>query len=282
MRWEDERYVRVYTRDTLNWRLLGFNGRAILMLLLRQVDRAGVLEIGEVAPAEALALMLDAPLDVAEAGWRSLLATKSAVLDGTRIVIPNFLEAQEARSSDAERQRKSRDLARVTKRDVQSHTVTETPVSVTICHTPSQPVTPSLAVPSLAVPSSKKEQQIPPPPKAAAPVTAPAWSGYSTAYSARYKAQPVRNATVNGQLSQLVKRLGAEEAPDVAAWYVGHNGARYVAAGHSVGLLLADAEKLRTEWATGRQITTSQARQVDKTQGNLNNWASLLRPVVGS
>jgi hypothetical protein len=114
------------------------------------------------------------------------------------------------------------------------------------------------------------------------PPTAAAWEAYSGSYAARYKALPVRNAAVNGQLAQVVKRLGAEEAPLVAGWYVTHNGARYVAAGHSVVLLLADAEKLRTEWATGRTITTSQARQVDKTQGNLNNWSALLRPVGGS
>ncbi len=83
--------------------------------------------------------------------------------------------------------------------------------------------------------------------------TADTWEAYSTAYEARYGAEPVRNATVNAQLAQLVRRLGADESPMVAAWYVGHKNHFYVSAGHSVGMLLHDAEKLRTEWATGHQ-----------------------------
>ena len=38
--------------------------------------------------------------------------------------------------------------------------------------------------------------------------------------------------------------LGAEDAPAVAAFYVGHNDAFYIRKGHDVGQLLADAEKL--------------------------------------
>jgi hypothetical protein len=86
----------------------------------------------------------------------------------------------------------------------------------------------------------------------------------------------VRNATVNGQLANLVNRLGADEAPAVAAFYVRSNNGRYVAAGHSVGMLLMDAEKLRTEWATGRQGTATQAQQADRTQTNLNAFSTLI------
>lgn len=102
------------------------------------------------------------------------------------------------------------------------------------------------------------------------------WKAYSQAYGVRYSVEPVRNATVNGQLANLVSRLGADEAPAVAAFYVRSNNGRYVAAGHSVGMLLTDAEKLRTEWATGRQGTTTQAHQADKTATNLNAFAGLL------
>lgn len=86
----------------------------------------------------------------------------------------------------------------------------------------------------------------------------------------------MRNATVNGQLAQLVGRLGADEAPHVAAWYVGHQNRFYVGAGHSVGVLLKDCEKLRTEWATGRQTTATQAMQADRTQTNFNAFAPLI------
>lgn len=101
---------------------------------------------------------------------------------------------------------------------------------------------------------------------AAPPPSAETWRAYAGAYEQRYGVPPVRNAKVSGQLAELVKRVGAEDAPHVAAFYVTHNSAFYVARGHAVGNLLADAEKLRTEWATNRQVTQTRARQMDRTE----------------
>lgn len=84
------------------------------------------------------------------------------------------------------------------------------------------------------------------------PKTRETWDAYSDAYERRYSTKPVANAKVNGQLSQLVSRLGAEEAPQVARWYVGLDDSFYSRQMHSVDSLLTDAEKLRTRWATGR------------------------------
>lgn len=94
--------------------------------------------------------------------------------------------------------------------------------------------------------------------------TAKTWEAYSAAYCARYSTDPVRNAKVNAHLAQLVKRLGADEAPAVAGFYVGHNGPFYVRAMHDTSLMLRDAEKLRTEWATGRKMTTLEARSAEQ------------------
>lgn len=147
---------------------------------------------------------------------------------------------------------------------------------------------------SLLIPDSKEETLFGAPPAEGAPVAAKpvkakkateakeppptvgTWKAYSTAYAVRYHVEPVRNATVNGQLANLVSRLGADEAPAVAAFYVRSNNNRYVSAGHSVGMLVMDAEKLRTEWATGRQGTSTQAIQADKTQANFNAFAPLI------
>jgi hypothetical protein len=96
------------------------------------------------------------------------------------------------------------------------------------------------------------------------------WKFYSDAYFARYEADPVRNATINTQVKAFVKRIGAEEAPHVAAFFVQSNAAFYVQRGHTFGNLLADAEKLRTEWATGRTMTGTRARQIDQTQANFS------------
>lgn len=102
------------------------------------------------------------------------------------------------------------------------------------------------------------------------------WDAYIQAFVQRYGTDPVRNATTNAQMAQFVGRIGAEEAPHVAAYYVGHNAAFYVRGGHAVGGMLKDAEKLRTEWATRRQITATAAQQADRTQTNLDAFAPLL------
>ncbi|HJV52761.1 MAG TPA: hypothetical protein VJ652_14940, partial [Noviherbaspirillum sp.] len=71
-------------------------------------------------------------------------------------------------------------------------------------------------------------------------------------------------------------RLGAEEAPMVAAWFVGHNNRYYVQKMHAVGCLLADAEKLRTEWATGRRVTAAAAQEADRLQDTGDMWGRIM------
>jgi uncharacterized protein YdaU (DUF1376 family) len=108
------------------------------------------------------------------------------------------------------------------------------------------------------------------------PKSAAVWEAYAGRYRERYGTDPVRNAKVNGQLAALVDRLGVEEAPPVAGFYVGHNRRVYVEAKHAADLLLRDCEGLRTEWATGRHVTSAEASQVDRTQTNANAFAPLL------
>jgi len=93
------------------------------------------------------------------------------------------------------------------------------------------------------------------------PKSGPAWESYAAAYLRRYDVEPVRNASVNAHLCKLVDRLGAEEAPHVAAWYVEHPDALYVRSGHCTELLVRDAAKLRTQWATQRVVTGADARE---------------------
>lgn len=111
-----------------------------------------------------------------------------------------------------------------------------------------------------------------------APVdTRPVWEAYSTTYQSRYDGQaPVRNARVNGQLADLVRFVGAEEAPAIAAFYVRHNRADYVRALHPTSMLARDAESLRTAWAAGRTVSDTEARQADRTMATGNAFAPLL------
>ena len=99
------------------------------------------------------------------------------------------------------------------------------------------------------------------------------WAAYSAAYFNRYGAEPVRNAKINGQLAQIIDRLGADEAPHVAACYVGSSNAFYVARRHSVDCLLRDCESLRTEWATGTRMSATEARQMDQHEAGSRSGA---------
>lgn len=101
------------------------------------------------------------------------------------------------------------------------------------------------------------------------------WESYAKAYELRYGVGPERNPAVNGQIKTLLTRIRKAEAPDVAAFYVESNAANYVRAGHPVRLLLYDAEKLRTEWFTGRRVTEGAARELDKRQTSGDGWNRL-------
>lgn len=167
MRWEDERYVRVYTRDTVDWQGLSFDAQALFVLLLRKVDRAGLLDLGKPGKrGVAVAIGHAREWVRLEPALEELLADGCVRLvdSGTRLLVPNFMAAQEAKASDKSRQQKSRETARdaaalqdVMARDGASHGVTachESGQNVTTGHAASRAVTPSRAVPSRAEPSS--------------------------------------------------------------------------------------------------------------------------------
>lgn len=96
------------------------------------------------------------------------------------------------------------------------------------------------------------------------------WAAYASAYFGRYQTEPVRNAKVNGQVRELLKRLGKDEAPHVAAYYVSINDSYVIRSCHDLGSLLAKAEAYRTQWATNLQINTTTAKQMENTQANLS------------
>lgn len=106
--------------------------------------------------------------------------------------------------------------------------------------------------------------------------TGPTWEAYRASHLERYGVEPVRNARVNGQLASVVRSVGAEAAPAIAAFYVKHNRAAYVQAKHSTSLLARDAEGLHTEWTTGQRVSESEARQADSTLARGNAFGTLI------
>ena len=90
------------------------------------------------------------------------------------------------------------------------------------------------------------------------------WAAYADAYEQRYGVAPIRNAKVNAAIKGFTRRVGADESPGVARYYLQHQDAFYARKCHDVGLMQQDAEKLRTEWATQRQVTGVAARQQER------------------
>lgn len=157
MDWENERYVRLYVRDTDDWLALTWQARAMFPLMLRKVDRSGILHTRR--GVVGIAAQTGLPLDVCEAGLPDLLRDGSVTKCDAGYLFPNYLAAQEARQSDKQRAKEARarrrDLAIIesqngtaASQDVtrESQDVTEPSHGVTRRHS-------SRAVPSHAVPS---------------------------------------------------------------------------------------------------------------------------------
>ena len=175
MNFEDERYVRVYTRDTTAWLMMPWQSRAILPLIFRKLDRAGLMELGEDG-VEGLAVTISMPLEVVEAGLPELLRRGTLALhEGGLLGSPNFVAAQETSQSEKARaqayRERTRDLKRaemagitvrdasVTVRDDAQRNVTDPSHVVTPRHTSSLCAVPP--VPSVPpIPNQEEDQTL--------------------------------------------------------------------------------------------------------------------------
>lgn len=131
----DERYVRLLTRDTPGWLGMPWQGRALLPLLLRKLDRSGVLEVGDEDLGEIIAAMVHVPSEVVSVGLAALLKRETIRVANGVLVAPNYLAIQETPKSDKERARESRERRRANAVDVTKlRTVTPPSRNVTIGH----------------------------------------------------------------------------------------------------------------------------------------------------
>ena len=139
MNFDDERFVKIFTRDTVTWKLLGWEGRCVLLMLLRKVDRAGCVDLA--SGIEGLSLLLDLPEEVTERGFAACLRRGCVTQRDDIAVVPNFVRAQDSRQTDRVRQAESR--ARRRDSGLVSQNVTDVARTVTKRDEVSQPVTPS-------------------------------------------------------------------------------------------------------------------------------------------
>lgn len=104
-----------------------------------------------------------------------------------------------------------------------------------------------------------------------------AWRSYQKAYEHRWGVEPLPNAKSFTLLGMLVGRIGKDNAPDVAAFYLTHNDRLYINAKHPITLLLRDAEKLYAEWKTGHRSSATEANRTDRQSSNLNAMQDFLK-----
>jgi hypothetical protein len=106
MDWANERYVRLYTRDSADVIAVQWQGRLVLYELLRKVDRAGVLEHG--GDLDLLPELLRIPADIFTLGLERLARRGVITMTAVAIILPNYLDAQEATWTSAQRMRELR------------------------------------------------------------------------------------------------------------------------------------------------------------------------------
>lgn len=163
MNFEEEDYIRVYTRDTATWNALGWDGQCVLLQTMRKVGRrTGVFEVGTLDPVEALSFALRAPVKTVRVGLERMVSLGVAVVADGKIVLPKFLKAQWARRTDAARKRESRDSQRVLSDGDTDGILREIVPPVTLGHTESQPVTLQSNPPNPIQPNGSEDPASPP------------------------------------------------------------------------------------------------------------------------
>jgi len=110
---EDEHYVRIYTKDSKTWLRWGWEGQTVFMHLMRRVDKAGVLDDIQ-DPIPDVALLTGLPEAVVAQGLPRLLASDTLQHVNGLLVVPRYIEGQTSKRSDAVRAKESRERRRQT------------------------------------------------------------------------------------------------------------------------------------------------------------------------
>lgn len=164
MNWCDEKYVKLYTRNTATWVLWPWQARAIFAPLLRATNYAGILETGNGDALTALAALIMFPREVVEVGINAMLETGTLEKIRCGYLMPKYIEAQEATKTDTRKKRDQRERQRAQAREFVEAPVTE-------CHQASPSVT---ECPPPAQHSTAQPTTSPPPPPAQPTVSASA------------------------------------------------------------------------------------------------------------
>ena len=133
LRFQDERYVRIYTRQTVTWNRLGWAGRVVMHETFLHMNRIGLLSLSGESPVDAVCAVTGMPQDIVELGLAVAIQRGCLVhvdADEGYLLAPRFMEAQEARQSNAMRMRARRERVRERKKLVKSAQRTGDPLLV--------------------------------------------------------------------------------------------------------------------------------------------------------
>lgn len=131
MRWEDEPWIKLYTRETPTTASWEWQARAIWPEIMKRLDGAGLMHVGTKG-VRGLAALIRFPVDVVKPGLDELVADGTVSLSANGVLCaPKFVDAQRARTSDkvrkATQRERDRDAAvanHANLADVVSHGVT--------------------------------------------------------------------------------------------------------------------------------------------------------------
>lgn len=104
---------------------------------------------------------------------------------------------------------------------------------------------------------------------------------YERLYEARWKQKPARNATTNGMLATIARRIPAEHHAALGEFFIRQNDAFYLRDMHHLRWLVRDCETLLTRMQTGVVITKSKADEISRTSANAQASANYLRQKHG-
>ena len=97
------------------------------------------------------------------------------------------------------------------------------------------------------------------------------WAAFKRARIDVYGAPPLRDKAINSMVKKFVQRVGMDVAPDVAEFYVRRVKDAFVVRNcHPVEQLLKNADAYHSQWASGRAMTNTRARQIDQTNANMS------------
>lgn len=113
MNFDEEYWVKLYTKDTPNWLVLSYDAKSLLMHLFRKASRkTGEIDLGTLGP-RGIAYLVGHP-DLWESRFekplRELQDQECIRIEGPILTVVNFAKAQ--RRPGTERSRKSRERAR--------------------------------------------------------------------------------------------------------------------------------------------------------------------------